>query len=100
MFLLSRLLRFLNESWRSRSRARLLYLTMTLAFLVYAHAAQPPWLLEHADFVSWAPVWMTHIGGTIPRFVVSFGLYLAGAQLWLAAGAGVRAQVRTPNGKM
>lgn len=51
-------------------------------FLVYVHAAQPPWLLEHADFISWVPLWATHIGGTIPGFAVSFVLYLAGARLW------------------
>jgi NCS1 family nucleobase:cation symporter-1 len=54
-----------------------------LGFLIYAHAAQPPWLLEHADFVSWAPAWMTQIGGTIPAFVFSFAAYWAGFQLWL-----------------
>ena len=32
MFLLSRLLRFLNDSWRTPARARFLYLAMTLAF--------------------------------------------------------------------
>jgi putative hydroxymethylpyrimidine transporter CytX len=56
-----------------------------LGFLIYAHAAQPPWLLEHADFVSWAPAWMTHIGGTIPAFVFSFAAYWAGFSLWLSA---------------
>ena len=60
------------------------FVAWTIGFLVYAHAAQPPWLLEHADFISWAPAWMTHIGGTIPGFVVSFGLYLAGAHLYLS----------------
>jgi len=60
------------------------FVAWALGFLVYAHAAQPPWLLEHADFVSWVPVWMTHIGGTIPGFFVSFVAYLAGAQLYLS----------------
>jgi putative hydroxymethylpyrimidine transporter CytX len=50
-----------------------------LGFLVYALAAQPPWLLQEADFVSWAPAWMTHIGGTIPGFAVSFAVYWAGS---------------------
>jgi putative hydroxymethylpyrimidine transporter CytX len=54
-------------------------------FFIYALAAQPPWLLEHADFVSWAPTWMTHIGGTIPAFVFSFVAYWAGFRLWLGA---------------
>ena len=52
-------------------------------FVIYSVAAQPPWLLEHADFVSWAPAWMTDIGGTIPAFVFSFVMYWAGLQLWL-----------------
>ncbi|MEX1253630.1 MAG: putative hydroxymethylpyrimidine transporter CytX [Dehalococcoidia bacterium] len=54
-----------------------------LGFLVYAHAAQPPWLIEHADFVSWAPTWMTQVGGTLPAFVFSLVAYWAGFQLWL-----------------
>ena len=53
-------------------------------FLIYVHAAQPPWLLEHADFVSWVPVWVTHVGGTIPAFVFSFVAYWAGFHLWTA----------------
>jgi putative hydroxymethylpyrimidine transporter CytX len=59
-------------------------LVWAAGFVLYAHAAQPPWLLEHADFVSWVPAWVTHIGGTIPAFVFSFGAYWLGAQLWLS----------------
>jgi putative hydroxymethylpyrimidine transporter CytX len=55
-----------------------------VSFLLYALAAQPPWLLEHADFVSWAPSWMTEIGGTIPAFIASFALYIVGMQAWQA----------------
>jgi NCS1 family nucleobase:cation symporter-1 len=44
-------------------------------FFLYAFAAQPPWLLENLDFVSWAPSWATYIGGTIPGLVYSFVLY-------------------------
>jgi putative hydroxymethylpyrimidine transporter CytX len=69
-----------------------------VAFFVYAHAAQPPWLLEHADFVSWAPAWMTHIGGTIPAFVFSLVAYWAGAQLWLAARPARSAAAPAPAG--
>jgi putative hydroxymethylpyrimidine transporter CytX len=58
------------------------------AFLIYACAAQPPWLLEYADFVSWAPSWMTHIGGTIPAFAFSFLAYWAGFQAWQSLRAG------------
>jgi len=57
-------------------------------FLVYALAAQPPWLIEHADFVSWAPAWMTHIGGTIPGFAVTFALYWGGSRARLGVRAG------------
>ena len=49
-------------------------------FFVYALAAQPPWLLDHLDFISWVPTWATHVGGTLPAFVFSFVAYLAGAR--------------------
>ena len=51
-------------------------------FFVYAFAGQPPWLLEHLDFVSWVPGWATHVGGTIPAFIFSFVVYLVGARLF------------------
>jgi putative hydroxymethylpyrimidine transporter CytX len=57
-------------------------------FFIYALCAQPPWLLEHADFVSWAPLWMTHIGGTIPAFAFSFVAYWAGFQAQSALRGG------------
>lgn len=50
------------------------------SFLLYALCAQPPWLLLHADFISWAPTWMTEMGGTIPAFVFSFVAYALGYQ--------------------
>jgi cytosine/uracil/thiamine/allantoin permease len=54
-------------------------------FFVYAFAGQPPWLLEHADFVSWVPTWWTHVGGTIPALAFSFAGYtLIGQALSLA----------------
>jgi hypothetical protein len=49
---------------------------------VYAFAGQPPWLLEHLDFVSWVPSWATHVGGTIPAFFFSFFAYLPGSRLF------------------
>ncbi len=52
-------------------------------FFVYAFAGQPPWLLDHLDFISWVPTWATHIGGTIPAFIFSFVAYLVGA--WLVS---------------
>jgi cytosine/uracil/thiamine/allantoin permease len=55
-------------------------------FFIYAFAAQPPWLLENLDFVSWVPDWMTHVGGTIPGLVFSFVAYaLIGRYVLLAA---------------
>jgi len=58
-----------------------------VGFFVYAVAAQPPWLLDNADFVSWAPGWMTHLGGTLPAFAFSFGAYWAGARFLPGFGA-------------
>jgi len=57
-----------------------------LGFLIYAHAAQPPWLLANLDFVSWAPSFVSHIGGTIPAFLFSFAAYWLGARVWLGLG--------------
>ncbi|HEY8766679.1 MAG TPA: putative hydroxymethylpyrimidine transporter CytX [Dehalococcoidia bacterium] len=58
-------------------------------FFLYSCAAQPPWLLEHLNFVSWTPAWATHIGGTIPGLVFSFGTYaVAGRYLLVARGRG------------
>lgn len=57
-------------------------------FFVYAVAAQPPWLLQNLDFVSWAPTWMTHVGGTIPGLLYSSAVYwLAGRYLLLGSRA-------------
>jgi putative hydroxymethylpyrimidine transporter CytX len=56
-------------------------------FFIYSCAAQPPWLLEHLDFVSWVPVWTTHIGGTIPGLVFSFGAYAVAGRFMLLGGA-------------
>jgi putative hydroxymethylpyrimidine transporter CytX len=54
-----------------------------ISFFLYAFCAQPPWLLDNADFVSWVPEWMTHIGGTVPGLVFSFCAYaIAGTILW------------------
>jgi putative hydroxymethylpyrimidine transporter CytX len=61
-------------------------------FFLYACAAQPPWLLENFDFVSWVPAWVTHIGGTIPGLIFSFGAYALGGY-WLL---GVRAPGPSP----
>jgi cytosine/uracil/thiamine/allantoin permease len=44
-------------------------------FFLYAFAAQPQWLLQNFDFVSWVPDRATQIGGTIPALVFSFGVY-------------------------
>ena len=55
-------------------------------FFLYAFAAQPPWLVEHLDFVSWAPTWLTHVGGTIPGLIFSFGAYYMLARFLLLGG--------------
>jgi putative hydroxymethylpyrimidine transporter CytX len=60
-------------------------------FLLYCFAAQPPWLVEHADFMTWAPSWVSHIGGTIPALLFSSAAYWAGAQAWLGGGLAQRA---------
>jgi cytosine/uracil/thiamine/allantoin permease len=65
-----------------------------IGFFVYAFAGQPPWLLEHLDFVSWVPTWATHVGGTIPAFVFSFAAYLAGSSL--LAGSRAKATSTAP----
>jgi NCS1 family nucleobase:cation symporter-1 len=65
-----------------------------VGFFVYALAGQPPWLLDHLDFVSWVPSWATHVGGTIPAFVFSFAAYLAGS--FLLAGSRAKATSIAP----
>ena len=60
-------------------------------FFVYASAAQPPWLLENADFVSWAPTWATHVGGTIPGLIFSATVYWLAARFLLLRGGPLRA---------
>ncbi|MEO8457940.1 MAG: cytosine permease, partial [Chloroflexota bacterium] len=55
-------------------------------FLLYACCAQPPWLLDNLDFISWTPTWATHIGGTIPGLVFSFGAYTIGGFLLFGRG--------------
>jgi putative hydroxymethylpyrimidine transporter CytX len=54
-----------------------------IGFFLYACCAQPPWLIENLDFVSWTPTWATHIGGTIPGLVFSFTAYSLGGYLLL-----------------
>jgi len=55
-------------------------------FFLYAFAAQPPWLIEHLDFVSWVPSWATEIGGTIPGLLFSSLAYWAAARYLLLGG--------------
>jgi nucleobase:cation symporter-1, NCS1 family len=64
-------------------------------FFLYACCAQPPWLLEHLDFVSWTPTWATHIGGTIPGLLFSFGAYTLGGLLLRRGEAMPRAAAAT-----
>jgi NCS1 family nucleobase:cation symporter-1 len=58
----------------------------SMGFFLYACCAQPPWLLDNLDFVSWTPTWATHVGGTIPGLVFSFTAYLLGGSLLLDRG--------------
>jgi putative hydroxymethylpyrimidine transporter CytX len=68
-------------------------------FLVYAFAGQPPWLLEHADFISWVPTWWTHVGGTIPALAFSFfGYALIGRAMSLADAVGAPVQPQPETG--
>jgi putative hydroxymethylpyrimidine transporter CytX len=76
-----------SRSWLGPGINPIGVITWAAGFLIYVHAAQPPWLLEHADFVSWAPGWMTHVGGTIPAFVFAFVAYWAASQLAGAVGS-------------
>jgi putative hydroxymethylpyrimidine transporter CytX len=66
------------------------------SFFIYAVCAQPPWLLDNLDFVSWAPTWMTHIGGTIPGLALSFGAYVLGGYFLLRITEGVPAATPAP----
>ena len=36
---------------------------------------------------SWAPGFVSYVGGTIPAFLFSFAAYWLGAQVWLGLGA-------------
>jgi NCS1 family nucleobase:cation symporter-1 len=47
-----------------------------VGFVTYAACGQPPFLLEHASWISDVPDWMTKLGGTIPSFGASLALYL------------------------
>lgn len=54
-------------------------------FAVYAAAAQPPALVDHASWIANAPETMTKVGGTLPSFAVSFVLYLVLSRILLPA---------------
>ena len=58
-------------------------------FAVYAAAAQPPALVEHASWVTDVPEWVTKVGGTLPSFAVSFGLYLVLRRILLPAARNI-----------
>ena len=51
-------------------------LAWAAGFITFAACGQPPWLLEHASWITNVPDWMTRIGGSIPSFAVSFLGYL------------------------
>ena len=60
-------------------------------FIVYAAAAQPPALVDHAAWIADVPEWVTKFGGTLPSFAVSFVLYLALSRVVLPLVPGPRA---------
>jgi NCS1 family nucleobase:cation symporter-1 len=62
-------------------------------FVVYAAAAQPPALVDHASWVTDVPETVTKVGGTLPSFAVSFVLYVVLSRVLLPAAG------RTPPGR-
>jgi putative hydroxymethylpyrimidine transporter CytX len=63
-------------------------LAWVAGFVTYAACGQPPWLVEHASWITDVPDWMTRLGGTIPSFAVSFLLYLGLSRVKLPSGEG------------
>jgi len=51
-------------------------LAWAAGFAVYAAAAQPPALVDHASWVANVPDWVTRYGGTLPSFAVSMLAYM------------------------
>ena len=84
-YIIDDLFRSSGAYWYTAGLNPVAFVIWIAGFFVYAFAGQPPWLLDHMDFVSWVPDWATHVGGTIPAFTFSFVVYLGGA--WLLFGA-------------
>jgi nucleobase:cation symporter-1, NCS1 family len=81
-YIVDDLYRSVGAYWYTAGLNPVAFVVWIAGFFVYAFAGQPPWLLEHFDFVSWVPDWATHVGGTIPAFVFSFFAYLVGSRLF------------------
>jgi putative hydroxymethylpyrimidine transporter CytX len=81
------------EYWQTFGISVIAVAVWVCGFFVYAFAAQPPWLLENLDFVSWVPAWATHIGGTIPGLVFSSAVYFVLARVLVLGGPRVPASV-------
>ncbi len=67
-----------GEYWYGRGVNAIGVAVWALGFVVYILAAQPLWLIEHVDVVSWAPraaSFVDNFGGTIPAFVITFLAY-------------------------
>ncbi|HVP04631.1 MAG TPA: cytosine permease [Dehalococcoidia bacterium] len=76
-----------GEYWYTAGFSAVAIVVWACGFLLYSCAAQPPWLLEHLDYVSWVPTWATHIGGTIPGLLFSSVAYWLAARYLLLGGA-------------
>jgi NCS1 family nucleobase:cation symporter-1 len=67
-----------GEYWYGRGVNAIGVAVWLLGFVVYILAAQPLWLIDHVDVVSWAPraaSFVDNFGGTIPAFVITFLAY-------------------------
>jgi putative hydroxymethylpyrimidine transporter CytX len=82
-----------GEYWYTAGVSTIALVVWVCGFFLYSFAAQPPWLIEHLDFVSWVPTWVTYIGGTIPGLVFSSLAYWLAARYLLLGGSRERAAV-------
>ena len=73
-------------------------LAWAAGFVTFAACGQPPWLVEHASWITDVPDWMTRLGGTIPSFAVSFLLYLGLSRVTLSIDKPLDESVRTSAG--
>jgi len=67
-------------------------LAWAAGFITYAACGQPPWLVEHASWITDVPDDITRLGGTIPSFMVSLMAYLAFTRLATTSPPAAEAQ--------